>query len=104
MKDQRLNIGILKEVVQLFIQIAIVDVDRHAADFHGGKIGFGIFRRVVEIHAHFGVMAQTCINQTLCETRGAIFIVVPGYSPFTLNQRDVLGHRIGDGFPNQRKM
>ena len=104
MKDQRLNLGILQKIVQLLIQIAVVDVDRHTANLHRRKIGLGIFRRVVQIHAHFGVMAQTCINQTLCEACGAVLIVAPAYPPFPLNQRDMLWYRIGDGFPNQRKM
>ena len=104
MEDDCLNIGVFQKVVELVVEISVVDVDRYAADFHRRKIGFGIFRRVVQIHAHFGVMAQTCINQTLCEACGAVLIVVPGYPSFPLNQRDMLWYRIGDGFPNQRKM
>ena len=104
MKDQCLDVGVFQKVVELVVEVAVVDVDRHAADFHCGEIGLGVLRRVVQIHADFRVLLQTRINQALRKVRRAVFILAPGYPPFPLNQRDMLRYRVGNGFPNQRKV
>jgi hypothetical protein len=63
----RVHVGVVDQVRELVVEVAIVDVDRDAADLHRGEVGLAVLGRVVEIHADLGVRTEPGVEERPCE-------------------------------------
>ena len=102
--DQGLDVGVVEQVGELLIEVAVVDIDRHAAHFHRGEISLTVLGRVVQIHADPRMGAEPGLEQTLREPCGALFVVAPGNAACALRDRDGIGHGVGYRFPDRSVM
>ena len=102
--DQRLDIGVIEQVSEFLVEIAVIDVDRHAAHLHRGEIGFAVLGRVVEVHADPRMRAESAFQQTLGEPRRALLVLCPGVALRALHDRDFIRYCVGDRFPDRPEM
>ena len=86
-EDDGDGVGVLPQVAQLVVAVAVVGVDGHQADLHGGEGGLEVLGRVVEVDRHLVLLRGTEVEQELRDAVGA---------PVELLPRDV-AVALGDG-------
>ena len=104
MEDQRLDVGVLEQVGELAIEIAVVHVDRNAADLDRREVRLAVFGRVVQVHPHLAVGAESRVEQRLREPRRALLVAAPVDPAFSLDDGGRVGHRVGDRLPDGAEM
>ncbi len=82
MKDEDFRVGVVEQVEELVVEIAVVDVDGDCAQLEGRKMRFEILVAVVEIEAHLRVGLQSSRRERGGEPRSAIVVHLPGASAF----------------------
>jgi hypothetical protein len=76
-EHQRLGVGVLEQIGQLVVELALVDVDRDAADLHRREVGLALLGRVVEVHPDLAVRFLTAGLEARGETCRPLLIVAP---------------------------
>ena len=113
-EDQRLRAGVVQQIDEFFVHVAVVDVERREAGLEGAHHRFKVFVAVVEVDAEvilaglpilqprpFGVQSQSRRGEMARQTPGAFgeFAVgeatIPKDNGFAF--RNGLGDRLVDG-------
>ena len=59
MEHERLAVGVLEQVEQLVVKVAVVDVDRDVAPLEGGELRLGVLDAVVEVEPDLRVVTAS---------------------------------------------
>ena len=102
MEDQYLGIRVLEQVEQFVIEVAVVDIDGHAARLHGRELRFEVLGAVVEVEAHLGAFAQARPGKGSRQARGAILVFAPTQAGRPADHRFAIRNFIGNRFPDRR--
>ena len=94
------GVGVLPQVAQLVVAVAVVGVDRDEPDLDRGEGGLQVLGRVVEVDGHLVLLRGAEVEQELRDAVGAAVELAPGDVAFTLRHGDRLGlyvrHRLPD--------
>ena len=58
MEEQRLGVGVVEQVPELLVEVAVVDVDRHAAHLECAVLGLEVLVAVVEVERDLGLRVE----------------------------------------------
>ena len=99
-EDHGDGVGVLPQVAQLVVAVAVVGVDRDEPDLDRREGGLQILGRVVEVDGHLVLLRGAEVEEELRDAVGAAIELVPGDVAFTLRHGDRLGlyvrHRLPD--------
>ena len=76
-EHERLGVGVVEQVPQLLVEVAVVDVDRHAADLERGVLGLEVLVAVVEVEADLRVRAEAGGDQRRGQAGRPIVVLAP---------------------------
>ncbi|MEZ5226713.1 MAG: hypothetical protein R2710_08550 [Acidimicrobiales bacterium] len=77
MVDQCLDIGVVEQVGEFVIEVAIVDVDRDAPIFMAAKFVSLVLGRVVQVHPDLRVRTQPGVEERLRQPSSPPLVVTP---------------------------
>ena len=99
-EDHGDGVGVLPQVAQLVVAVAVVGVDRDQADLDRGEGGLQILGRVVEVDRHLVLLHGAEVEQELRDAVGAAVELAPGDVAVALGHGDRVGlhvrHRLPD--------
>jgi hypothetical protein len=99
-EDDGDGVGVLPQVAQLVVAVAVVRVDRDEADLDGGEGGLQVLGRVVEVDGHLVLLHGAEVEQELRDAVGAAVEVAPGDVAVTLGDGDGVGLDVGHDLPD----
>ena len=76
-EDDRLGVGVVEEVPQLVVEVAVVDVDGHAAHLEHAELRLHELVRVVHEERDLGARPETGCAQRTRHTRRTIVVLRP---------------------------
>ena len=101
MEDEDFGVGVVEQVGELVLEVAVVDVGRNRAHFEDRERRFDVLVAVVEIERDLRVGLDVECLQRAREPCRPVVELAPGDPPVTLDERELVGHRVGDGLPNR---
>ena len=90
-EQERLGVGVVEEVDELFFQIPVVDVDGDPAQLERAEQSLDVLVGVVEVRRDLRIGAETRRAQPGREPRRAVVELAPRARPLTLDQRGPIG-------------
>ena len=100
MEDDCHCIGVVPEVQELIVAVAIVGVDGHEPDPKGGEDPLEVLRRVVEVQRNLVLRRQPEGQEPARHSTRAEVELAPCGDSFTLDHRGLVRLRGGDGLPH----
>ena len=94
------GVGVLPQVAQLVVAVAVVGVDRDKPDLDRSEGGLQILGRVVEVDRHLVLLRGAEVEEELRDAVGAAIELVPGDVAFTLRHGDRVGLYVRHGLPD----
>ncbi len=92
------EVGVVEEVGQLGVDVAVVDVDGDGPDLEGTEHGLDVLGAVQELESHVVAGADSRRQQVMGQSVGAVLELAVGQPPFTgddrLPLRDGVGHQL----------
>ena len=76
-EDQRLGIGVVEQVPQLVVEVAVVDVDRHAANLEGPVLGLEVLVAVVHVQPDLAVVTEPGSGVCGSQPRRPLVVLLP---------------------------
>ena len=76
-EHDRHGVGVLPQVAQLVVAVAVVGVDGDEADLHGGEGGLEVLGRVVEVDGHLVLVGGAEVEQELRDAVGPAVELAP---------------------------
>ena len=98
-EDDGARVGVVEEVPQLLLDVAVVDVDRHRAELERGEHAFEVLDAVVEVQGDVVTGADAAVLQHVREPVGPGVRGRERQAPFTADEGLVGGHGVGDALP-----
>jgi hypothetical protein len=98
-EDERLGVGVVQQVEQLVVEVAVVDVDGHAAELHAGELGFHVLVRVPEVEADLGVAPEARTRERGGQPRRPLLVLAPGTTQRSGDHGLPVADGVGDGLP-----
>ena len=99
MEEQRFGIGVVEEVDELVLEVAVVHVDRDAAHLERGEQALQVLVAVVEVRRDLGAGLEARRDEGLREPGGAVVELVPRAALLAAHDRDAIGKRVGEPTP-----
>ena len=100
-EEERFGVGVVEQVDELFLEVAVVDVDRDGAQLEGPVQRLEVLVRVVEVRRDLGVGTEPGGAQRAGDAGGAVVELAPRPGPLALDQRGAVGQRVGDRFEDR---
>ena len=98
-EDDRHRVGVLPEVTELVVGVAVVGVDRDQPDLEGGEERLQVLGAVVEIEGHLVLLDHAQVQQVSGHTVGPAVELGPADVARPLGHRDGVGLDIGHDLP-----
>ena len=102
-EDQHLHVGVVEQVAQLVVEVAVVDVDRDAAHLDRGVVRSRT-RCSCRGRARPSSPAQAGVEEGLRETRRLLVVLAPRHSLVSVDQRGPVTDLVGDLLPDVREV
>jgi hypothetical protein len=99
-EQQHLGVGVVEEVGELVVEIAVVDVHMDRARLERGELGLEVLVRVVEVEADLGVGSDAELGKRRGQASRALVELPPRDPPLALDERGAVGRDVGDRFPD----
>ncbi len=94
------RVGIVPEVAQLVVSVAVVGVHRYQSDLHGGERSLEVLGTVVQVHRNLVLLRHAEIEEELREPVRSTIEVPPGDISAALGDGDHFGLNVGDRLPD----
>ena len=94
------GIGVLPQVDQLVVGVAVVGVDRDQADLVGGVAGLQVVGAVVEVESELVLFGHSGPEQPPAYVVGPLIELAPGPGVAPLDQSRRIGQLVGHGLPH----
>ena len=98
-EHDRARVGVVEQVAQLVLDVAVVDVDRHRAQLERGEHHFEVLDRVVEVAGDVVAGPDAALGERVGQAGRPRVLLGEGQPAIGAHQRLVIGHRVGDAFP-----
>ena len=99
-EDHGHRVGVVPQVAQLVVAVAVVGVDRDQADFHRGEGALQVLGAVVEVEGHLVLLGHAEVEQELGHAVGPVVELLPADGAAALGHRGQRGlyvcHRLPD--------
>ena len=102
--DHDLGIGVVEQLAQLVVAVAVVDVDVDGVELDRGEEGLEVLAAVVQVEGDLGSVSDTGCLQRRGEAGGAIVELVPGAHTWPVDQGDLVPKGVRDRFPDRREV
>ena len=99
-EDDRHRVGVLPQVAQLVVAVAVVGVDGDQANLHGGEGGLDVLGRVVQVDRHLVLLGDPQVEQELRDAVGPTIELVPRDVADPLGHSDGVGLDLGHRLPD----
>ena len=96
------RVGVVPQVAELVVAVAVVGVDRHQADFHCGVGGLDVLRRVVQVDRHLVLLRDAEVEQELRHAVGPVVELVPRQVATALCDGHCVGLDVRHDLPDVR--
>ena len=93
------GVGVVEQVAQFFLDVAVVDVDRHRAELERGDHPFQVLHPVVQVDRHVIACADAVCCKQIGQAGGAGVGLGEGEAALAADERFVIGDGVGDPFP-----
>ena len=90
------RVGVGEEVLQLFLDVAVVHVDRDRAQLERREHCFQVLRGVVEVERDVVARANAARREHVREARGPFVELAEGQPALAAHEGEVIGNRVGD--------
>ena len=100
-EEEGLRVGVVEEVPELVVEVAVVHVHRDAAELERTMLRLEVLVRVVEVQAHLRVGSEARVGERSGQPSGAAVVLGPRAPGVPMDQRRRVGHRVGDRFPHR---
>ena len=104
MEHEGLGVGVVEQVPQLLVEVAVVHVHRYESLLHAGELGLEVLGGVVEEQPDLGVGLEAVGGERRGQPGGALLVRRPRQPPVAVDDRRRVGHRVGDRLPHGRKV
>ena len=95
-KDDCLRIGVVEEVPELFVEVSVVDVDRHAAHLEHAVVGLHVLIRVVHEQGDLRVGAKPGGGERLRHSCASVVVLGPCSGCVAGRDGRGVGNDVGD--------
>ncbi len=99
-EDHGHRVGVLPQVHQLVVGVAVVGVDGDHADLVGGVGGLQVLRAVVEVQGQLVLLGHSRAEQPAADVVGAMVELPPGEGVAAVHEGRCLGHLLGHRLPH----
>ena len=99
-EHERLGVGVVEQVPELLVEVAVVDVDRDAAQLERGVLGLDVLVAVVQVEPDLRVRAEPGGRQRAGDACGPIVELRPGPGGVAVGDGGRVGDLVGDRFPD----
>ena len=99
-KHEDLGVGVVEQVEQLVVGVAVVHVDRDAAHLERRVLRDHVLDAVVEVERDLRVGLQAEVDERLRETSRLLVVLAPRHPLVAVDQRRPIADLVGDRLPH----
>ena len=99
-EEQHLAVGVLEQVEQLVVGVAVVDVDRDTAHLERRVLRDDVLDPVVEVERDLRIGLKAELDERLRQPGGLVVVVAPRETLVAVDERGAVTHLVGDRLPD----